>query len=71
MTAVTSFDHEVVPRLTKFCLPLGQVEATIQEVYAALADDRVRDELILADLLLRLTGRTSHLKYFETALSGK
>jgi hypothetical protein len=51
MTTVTSFDHEVVPRLTEFCLPLGQVEATIQEVYAALADDRVRNELILADLL--------------------
>ena len=49
-------------------------------MYAALADDCVRNELILADLLravrdrrspLLLTGRTSHLKYFETALSGK
>ena len=66
--------------MTEFCLPPEQVEATIQEVYAALADDRVRNELILADQLravrdgrspLLLTGRTSHLKYFETALSGK
>ena len=79
MTAVTPFEHEVVPRLTEFCLPPEQVDTTIQ-VYAALADDRVRNELILADLLravrdrrslLLLTGRTIHLKYFETALSGK
>ena len=80
MTAVTPFEHEVVPRLTEFCLPPEQVDTTIQEVYAALAEDRARNELILADLLgavgdgrspLLLTGRTNHLKYFETALSGK
>jgi superfamily II DNA or RNA helicase len=80
MTAVTPFEHEVVPRLTEFCLPPEQIDTTIQEVYAALADDRVRNELIVADLLravgdrrspLLLTGRTNHLKYFETALSGK
>ena len=80
MTAVTPFEHEVVPRLTEFCLPPEQIDTTIQEVYAALADDRARNELILADLLravgdwrspLLLTGRTNHLKYFETVLSGK
>ena len=80
MTAGTPFEHEVVPRLTRFCLPPEQVDTTIQEVYAALADDRARNELILADLLcavgdqrspLLLTGRTDHLRYFETALSGK
>jgi superfamily II DNA or RNA helicase len=80
MTAVTPFEHEVVPRLTEFCLPPERIDITIQEVYAALADDRARNEMILADLLhavggrrspLFLTGRTSHLKYFETALSGK
>jgi len=80
MTAVTPFEHEVVPRLTEFCLPPEQIDTTIQEVYAALADDRARNELILADLLravgdrrspLLLTGRTNHLKYFEAALSGK
>jgi hypothetical protein len=58
----------------------GQIDTTIQEVYAALADDLARNELIVADLLravedrrspLLLTGRTNHLKYFETALSGK
>jgi superfamily II DNA or RNA helicase len=53
---------------------------TIQEVYAAIVDDRVRNELILTDLIqattdgrspLLLTGRTEHLKYFETELAGK
>jgi len=80
MTAVTPFEHEVVPRLTEFRLPPEQADTTIQEVYAALVDDRSRNELILADLLravgdrrspLVLTGRTNHLKYFEAALSGK
>jgi hypothetical protein len=67
MTAVTPFGHEVVPRLTEFCLPPEQIDTTIQEVYAALADDRTRNEMIVADLLravrdrrspLLLTGRT-------------
>ena len=80
MTAATPFEHEVVPRLTDFCLPPEQTDMTIQEVYAALVDDRVRNELILTDLVhaaidgrspLLLTGRTDHLKYFETELAGK
>jgi superfamily II DNA or RNA helicase len=80
MTAVTPFEHEVVPRLTEFCMPPERIDTTIQEVYAAVADDRARNEMILADLLsavgdrrspLLLTGRTNHLNYFETALSGK
>jgi hypothetical protein len=80
MTAVTPFEHEVIPRLTEFRLPPEQIDTTIQEVYAALADDRARNELIVADLLravgnrrspLLLTGRTNHLKYFEMALSRK
>ncbi len=79
MTAATPFEHEVISRLTSFCLPPEQVDATIQEVYAALAVDRTRNELIVADLVravgggrspLLLTGRTDHLKFFETALSG-
>ena len=80
VTAVTPFEHEVVPRSTEFCLPPEQIDTTIQELYAALAKDRARNEMILADLLrsvgdrrspLLLTGRTNHLKYFESALSGK
>jgi superfamily II DNA or RNA helicase len=80
MTAATPFEHEVVPRFTDFCLPPEQTDMTIQEVYAALVDDPVRNELILADLIqattdgrspLLLTGRTNHLKYFETELAVK
>jgi superfamily II DNA or RNA helicase len=80
MTSAAPFEHEVVPRLTDFCLPPEQTDMTIQEVYAALVDDRVRNELILTDLVqaaadgrspLLLTGRTDHLKYFEAELAGK
>jgi superfamily II DNA or RNA helicase len=80
MTAATPFEHEVVPRLTDFRLPPEQTDMTIQEVYAALVDDRVRNELILNDLIqatadgrspLLLTGRTDHLKYFEAELASK
>jgi hypothetical protein len=60
--------------------PPEQSDMTIQEVYAALVDDRVRNELILTDLIrasgdgrspLLLTGRTEHLKYFESKLAGR
>jgi superfamily II DNA or RNA helicase len=80
MTAATPFDHEVISRLTEFCLPSEQIDTTIQELYAALANDSARNELIVADLVravedgrspLLLTGRTDHLKYFETTLAGK
>jgi superfamily II DNA or RNA helicase len=80
MTAATPFEHEVVPRLTDFSLPPEQTDMSIQEVYAALVDDRVRNELILRDLIqatadgrspLLLTGRTDHLKYFDMELAGK
>jgi hypothetical protein len=66
--------------LTEFRLPPEQADTTIQEVYAALVDDRSRNELILADLLravgdrrsaLVLTGGTNHLKYFEAASVAK
>lgn len=80
MTAATPFEHEVVPRLTDFSLPPEQTDMSIQEVYAALVDDRVRNKLILRDLIqataagrspLLLTGRTDHLKYFHMELAGK
>jgi superfamily II DNA or RNA helicase len=80
MTAATPFEHEVIPRSTDFCLPSEHIDTTIQELYAALAKDDIRNELIVADLVrsvgdgrspLLLTGRTDHLKYFESALSGK
>jgi superfamily II DNA or RNA helicase len=80
MTAASPFEHEVIPRLTDFCLPPEQADTTIQELYAALVDDKTRNELIVGDLLrvihdgcspLLLTARTEHLKYFETALAGE
>jgi len=80
MTAASPFEHEVIPRLTEFCLPPEQTDTTIQELYAALVDDNIRNEMIVGDLLrtvldgcspLLLTARTEHLKYFEAALAGK
>ena len=80
MTAASPFEHEVIPRLTDFCLSPEQADTTIQELYAALVDDKTRNELIVGDLLrviqdgcspLLLTARTEHLKYFETALAGE
>src|SRR5439155_22589135 len=80
MTAATPVEHEVVPRLTDFSLPPEQTDMTIQEVYAAIVDDRIRNELILTGLIqassdgrspLLVTGRTEHLKYFEAELAGR
>jgi superfamily II DNA or RNA helicase len=80
MTAASPFEHEIIPRLTEFCLPLERADTTIQELYAALAGDNSRNELIVCDLLrmvedgcspLLLTARTEHLRCFEAALAGK
>lgn len=80
MTAASPFEHEIIPRLTEFCLPPERADTTIQALYAALADDNSRNELIVRDLLrmvqdgcspLLLTARTEHLRYFEAALAGK
>jgi hypothetical protein len=77
MTAATLFE-QVVPRLTDFSLPPEQTDMTIQSVRRN-PDDRVRNELILTISSrhpdgrspLLLTGRTDHLKYFETQLASK
>ena len=80
MTAASPFEHEVIPRLTEFCVPPEHADTTIQELYAALVHDNTRNELIVRDLLravqggcspLLLTARIGHLKYFETVLAGK
>jgi len=79
MTASSPFEHEVIPRLTEFRSPPEQADTTIQELYAALVNDNIRNELIVGDLLrvvqdgcspLLLTARTEHLTYFATALAG-
>jgi len=80
MTASSRFEHEVIPRLTGFRIPIEQIEMTIQEIYGALAIDDTRNELIVGDLLsavhngrspLLLTARTEHLKHFEEALASE
>jgi superfamily II DNA or RNA helicase len=80
MTDASPFEHEVIPRLTDFCVPPEPTDTTIQDLYAALVDDSARNELIVGDLLravkggcspLLLTARTEHLKYFEKALAGQ
>jgi len=76
---MTPFEHKVIPRYTEFRLPPELSDATIHDVYAALVDDRARNEMIAADLIraaeagrspLLLTHRTEHLKYFAARISG-
>jgi len=66
--------HRVVPRVTGFHLSENASEAGIQALYAELASDEVRNDLIFNDVLqnleegrspLLLTERTDHLECFE------
>lgn len=77
MTEITPFEHRVTPRYTEFCPSSELTDLTIQEVYAALARDTVRNEMIANDIIralgkgrspLLLTGRTEHLQYFARRL---
>jgi len=79
MTEETPFEHKVIPRYTEFRLAPDLTDVTIHDVYAALVNDRHRNELIASDLIkateagrspLLLTGRTEHLKYFATQFCG-
>jgi len=77
MTETTPFEHKVLPRHTEF--RTAEVnDITIHDVYAALAEDVARNEMIAADLIraveagrspLLLTGRTEHLQYFAAKLN--
>lgn len=78
MTETTPFEHKVIPRHTDFRLTPELTDVTIQDIYAAIVDDRARNELIVADLIkaaeagrspLLLTGRTEHLKFFAARIS--
>jgi superfamily II DNA or RNA helicase len=72
--------QQVIPRHTAFRLPItveGMPEASIQDIYAALAQDRDRLEFIIGDVLnavesggfaLVLTGRRDQVDQFETRL---
>jgi superfamily II DNA or RNA helicase len=79
MTESTPFEHRVTPRSTEFRMAPELTEVTIQDIYSGLVDDTSRNEMIANDIVravesgrcpLLLTGRTEHLQYFATRLSG-
>ena len=81
--AARTFTHKVIVRRTDFVLPNrleNTPEPSIQEVYALLAADLQRNQMIVEDILdavhagrspVLLTERREHLIYFEDALTGK
>lgn len=79
MTETNPFEHRVIPRHTDFRMPPELAEVTIQDVYGALSNDVLRNEMITRDIVsvieagrspLLLTGRTEHLQYFAAKLNG-
>jgi superfamily II DNA or RNA helicase len=81
--AARSFTHKVIARRTNFVLP-SRVENTpepgIQEVYAMLAADLHRNQMIVDDVVeavhtgrspVLLTERREHLTFFADTLAGK
>ena len=81
--AVRSFTHKVIVRRTNFVLPSradNTPEPGIQEVYAMLAEDLNRNQMIVDDVVkaihvgrspVLLTERREHLTYFADTLAGK
>ena len=79
MTDSTPFEHVVIPRATDFRVSAAG-EPTIQDLYAAMTTDEVRNRKIADDVAraveqgrspLLLTGRTEHLLHLEAALTGR
>ena len=79
MTETNPFEHRAIPRHTDFQMPPELAEVTIQDVYGALSNDVLRNEMITRDIVsaievgrspLLLTGRTEHLQYFAAKLNG-
>jgi superfamily II DNA or RNA helicase len=73
------FEHRLVVRETAFRLDAAGAEVGIQGVYAALAGDEARNQLILDDVLrslaegrspILLTERRDHLEFFAERLRG-
>jgi superfamily II DNA or RNA helicase len=81
--ALHSFTHTVIIHRTDFVLPTQLVDIPqpgIQEIYAMLATDPMRNQLIVGDVIdavhagrspVLLTERRDHLAYFAEALAGK
>ena len=74
----SGIQHEVIPRLTEFTVPLEWSGIGIQDIYAALINDDQRTDLIIADVVhaiedgripLLLTERTDHVQRFVERLS--
>ena len=73
------FKHIVIPRPTNFRMPPSIEKPEMHELYAALADNRSRNDLIRVDLLraikagrspILLTERTSQVDEFASRLAG-
>ncbi|OGI11373.1 MAG: helicase [Candidatus Margulisbacteria bacterium GWF2_35_9] len=76
------FDHYVIPRFTRFRLPLGIEEKKLnfQEIYSEIVTNELRNQLIVDDIIkanqsgrnsLILTERTSHVEILANKLSKK
>jgi superfamily II DNA or RNA helicase len=79
MTDTSPFQHVVTPRLTAFQMKGVTADAGIQDIYRALTQDEVRNDLIASDVRaalshgrspLLLTGRTDHLLHLADLLNG-
>lgn len=79
MTESTPFEHFVIPRATEFKIAAAG-EPTIQDLYAAMTTDEIRNRMIANDVAraveqgrspLVLTGRTEHLVHLEAALADR
>jgi superfamily II DNA or RNA helicase len=73
------FKHFVIPRPTNFRLPPSTEKPEMHELYAALAGNKARNDLICVDLLrsikagrspILLTERTSQVDEFASRLTG-
>jgi superfamily II DNA or RNA helicase len=73
------FNHIVIPRPTNFRLPPSSEKLEMHQLYAALAENKSRNELICVDMLraikagrspILLTERTSQVDEFATKLAG-
>ncbi len=73
------FNHFVIPRPTNFRLPPSTEKPEMHELYAALAENKARNDLICVDLMrsikagrspILLTERTSQVDEFASRLTG-
>ena len=73
------FNHFVIPRPTNFRMPPSTEKPEMHELYAALANNKARNDLICVDLMrsvkvgrspILLTERTSQVDEFASRLTG-